>query len=71
MSPALVMLLVQAGLTYGPQFITDIKTLLAKTDVTIADIEALFANVKPYAAYGIPDNSIPTTQAGLPTKLSV
>jgi len=74
MNPALVALLIQAGLTYGPQFITDIKNLLNKTNVTIDDIEAVFANVKPYSAYGIPSIvptivEAPSTVAGLPTKI--
>ena len=75
MNPALVALLIQAGLTYGPQFITDIKNLMNKTNVTIEDIETVFANVKPYSAYGISavvsadKPTPPTTVAGLPTSI--
>lgn len=55
MSPALIQALIMAGLTYGPQIVTDIKNLLNKKDATIDDVEAVFANLKPYSAFGIPD----------------
>lgn len=55
MSPALAQLLIQAGLQYGPEFVQSIIALLKKPDPTIADIEALFADVKPYSFFNIPD----------------
>lgn len=55
MSAALIQALIIAGIQYGPQMVTDIKNLLNKQDASIADVEALFANVKPYAQFGIPD----------------
>jgi hypothetical protein len=54
MSP-LVALLVEAGIKYGPDFVLSIIALLKKPDATIDDVEKLFATVKPYAAYGIPE----------------
>lgn len=55
MSPQLAAILIQAGITYGPQFVQDIIAVLKKSDPTLDDIAALFANVKPYSAYNIPD----------------
>ncbi len=53
MSPALLQLLIEAGIKYGPTFVTDIIALFKKQDVTIDEIEQLFANVKPLASYNI------------------
>lgn len=61
MSAALIQALIIAGIQYGPQFVTDIKNLLNKQDATIADVEALFANVKLYSEFGIPDVAPTTT----------
>lgn len=55
MPPQLILLLVQAGLTYGPQFVMDIEKILSNPAATTADVAAAFSNLKPYAAYGIPD----------------
>lgn len=55
MSPALAQLLIQAGLTYGPEFVQSIIAILKKPDPTLADIENLFADVKPYSFFNIPD----------------
>lgn len=55
MSPALIQALIMAGIQYGPSIITDIKNLFNKKDATIEDIEAVFANLKPYSAFNIPD----------------
>lgn len=55
MPPQLIIMLVQAGLTYGPQFVTDIAGILKNPASTVADVEAAFANLKPYSVYGIPD----------------
>ncbi len=56
MSPALLEALVIAAVKYGPGFVSDIIGLFKqKTPPTIDEVEALFAKVKPYEAYGIPD----------------
>lgn len=55
LSPELLNALVLAGFQYGPQIVTDIKNLFNKKDATIDDVEAVFANLKPYSAFGIPD----------------
>lgn len=55
MSAALLQALIVAGIQYGPQIVTDIKNLLNKKDATISDVEAVFANLKPYSAFNIPD----------------
>ncbi len=40
---------------YGPQLIVELQAIAQKKDPTLADFAALFAKVKPYEAYGIPD----------------
>lgn len=40
---------------YGPEAITGITALFKKADVTVADVEAAFGNLKTYVSYGIPD----------------
>jgi hypothetical protein len=51
----LIVLLVQAGLQYGPTFLASITAILKNPNATIADVESAFQNLKPYSAYGIPD----------------
>lgn len=51
----LIMLLVQAGLTYGPEFVTNIIAVLKNPASTVQDVENAFSNLKPYAAYNIPN----------------
>ncbi len=58
MSPAIVQLLIQAGIQYGPAFVTEAIAIIKNQNATVADVEALFAKVKPYEAYNIPN--IPT-----------
>jgi len=53
MTPSLIMLLVQFGLQYGPEAVTNIITLLNNKTATLADVESAFAGLKPYSAYGI------------------
>lgn len=55
MTPTIIATIVQAAITYGPAFAQDLIALFKKKDPTIADVEALFAKVQPYASYGIPD----------------
>lgn len=55
LTPQLLQALVLAGLTYGPQIVTDVKNLFSKKDATFDDVETVFANLKPYSAFGIPD----------------
>lgn len=70
MSAALLQALIVAGIQYGPQIVTDIKNLLSKKDATIADVEAVFANLKPYSAFNIPDIA-PTNPVVAPISLPV
>lgn len=62
MDPATIALILGYGLKYGPEVATMIIGLFKKTTVTVDDVEALFAQIKPYAAYGIPDKA-PTISA--------
>ena len=55
MSPAAIEALIILAAKYGPEFVMTVIALFKKPNPTVADVEALFANVKPYAAYGIPD----------------
>ena len=43
--------LVLLAAKYGPELVVGITRLFTKADASLADIEALFANVKPYSAY--------------------
>lgn len=52
--PALVAI-VQLAAKYGPELIHGIIALFEKETVTVADVKAAFAPLKPYSAYGIPD----------------
>ncbi len=52
-SPVVALIITEA-VKYGPDFVISVINALKKTDATIADVEALFANVKPYDSYGIP-----------------
>ena len=47
--------LIQAGVTYGPEAVTAIIGLFKNSNATIADVENVFANLKPYSAYNIPN----------------
>ena len=51
----LVQALVIAAIQYGPEFVTKLIAILRNPSATVDDVEKLFANVKPYASYGIPD----------------
>lgn len=55
MPETLIPLLIQFGLQYGPEAVTSIIALIKNQGATLQDVENAFANLKPYAAYGIPD----------------
>jgi hypothetical protein len=57
MSPALLEALVIAAVKYGPGFATSVLALFKQKEITLEQVEALFANVKPYSDYGIPDQA--------------
>lgn len=57
MSPIVAFAITEA-IQYGPAFIKQIIELCQKKDLTIAEIDAAFASVKPYDAWNIPN--IPT-----------
>lgn len=50
--------IIQLVLTYGPEAVTLIENLVTQFEssgqLTIADVQAEFAPLKPYSAYGIP-----------------
>lgn len=56
---AIAPLLIQFALQYGIPAAEDIIAALKKPDATIADVEALFAKIKSYDQYNIPN--LPTT----------
>lgn len=56
MSPAAIEALIILAAKYGPQFVSSVIALFKKEQITVAEVEQLFANVKPYEAYGIPGN---------------
>ncbi len=53
MSAAAIEAIIILAAKYGPEFITGLIALFKKHDVTIDEIEQLFANVKPLSSYGI------------------
>jgi hypothetical protein len=55
MDPATLSLILSLAVKYGPEFVLEVIALFKKKELTIDDVEALFKNVKPYSAYGIPD----------------
>jgi hypothetical protein len=55
MNPTLVALLVQYGLQYGIPAAMEIIAVLRNSNATISDVEALFAKIKTYEQYNIPD----------------
>ena len=61
MSPQLIIVVLQLVAQYGPEILTSIKSLMSKSDATIEDVEAIFAGLKPYEAFGIPATVPPKT----------
>lgn len=56
MPTALIPLLIQFGIQYGPEAVNSIIALWNKSTTgaaTIEDVQAAFANLKPYSAYNI------------------
>lgn len=51
-----ILLIIQYAITYGIPAAQDLIAILKKPDATIADVEALFAKVKTYEQYNIPNN---------------
>ena len=43
------------ALKYGPQLVADLIEALKKKGITVAEVEAMFADVKPYEALNIKD----------------
>ena len=50
MTPALA---IQLVLQYGPAILTAVENLFKKTTVTAAEVQAIFAGLEPYSAFGI------------------
>lgn len=68
MPVSLIPLLIQAGLTYGPEFVQSIVALINNPNASVNDVAAAFANLKPYSAYGI--NPPPTVTVGAPSTVA-
>lgn len=60
LTPALIALIVEAGLKYGPPLALDLVALFKKKDATLDDIETLFRSIPTYESYGIPDVVVTT-----------
>lgn len=50
MTPALA---IQLVLQYGPEILTEVEALFTKQTVTAAEVQAIFAGLRPYNAFGI------------------
>ncbi len=56
-SAATLATLVSLADKYGPVAVQGIINLFKKADPTITDVEAAFAQLKPYSDFGIPDKA--------------
>jgi len=56
MSPIAAFAITEA-LQYGPAFVKQVIAAFQAPNPTVADIEALFAGVKPYSTFNIPDTT--------------
>lgn len=63
MSPMLLEALVVLAAKHGPEFVANITAALKKKEITVDEVHNLFANVKPYEAYGIPNATVVKTPA--------
>ena len=54
MSPAMMEAIVVIVAKYGPTLAAGLIEVFQKKDATLADLQAVLAEVKPYEAYGIP-----------------
>ena len=58
MDPVTITALIGLAAKYLPETIQGIISLYeSKTQPTVADVRAAFAQLKPYEAYGIPDKA--------------
>lgn len=55
MSAAALEAIIILAAKYGPEFISSLIALFKAKEITVQQVEELFANVKPYEAYGIPE----------------
>ena len=55
MDPATIEALIVLAAKYGPGLVNDLIAVWKKPNPSIADVEAVFANVNPYASFGIQD----------------
>lgn len=51
----MLLTVLQYGIKYGPTAVEAIIALMKQQTVTVTDVENLFANLKTYESYGIPD----------------
>jgi hypothetical protein len=58
------------AMKYGPALVEDVVEALKKKNLTIADVEAIFADVKPYSAFGIKDPNAAAAAAPSPATLA-
>jgi len=67
MNPALIGVILQFAVQYGIPAAQEAIALLKKPDATLADVEALFAKVKTYEQYNIPNLQTPAPTGQNPT----
>lgn len=51
---------IQLLLQYGPSILTAVEAMFKKSTVTAAEVQAVFAGLQPYSAFGI-EAPVPTT----------
>lgn len=47
----------ELAVKYGPQLVADFIAACKKNGVTVSEVETIFADVKPYSAFGINPNA--------------
>jgi hypothetical protein len=48
--------LLSLAVKYGPELVVSVVAALKKNNITIAEAEEVFKNVKPYSSFGIDES---------------
>lgn len=59
---------IQLVLQYGPAILTAVENLFTKTTVTASEVQAIFAGLEPYSAFGIAAPPAPPVGSPTPAK---
>lgn len=59
------------AIKYGPTLLLDLVQAMEKRKMSVADVEAIFANVKPYESFGIQAPAPAAAAAPAPAPLAL